>query len=524
MTRNAVFLFLVLAFFPSVVSADETGKVPQAVAQEPDKTQEAAAAPAAAKTESSQVIDSKDVTTQNAQAAELPAPASEPPAPAAETAPASSPGNVTVDFKEADIQNVLRILSFKSGVNIVAGKDVTGTVTIRLVDVPWEKALEIVLKTYGYAYEKNENIIRVTTLESLKKEDLSTEVFPLSYATAAEVEKSIKNILSERGKLQSDTRSNTVIVTDMPTTLQRVKKVIERLDQATPQVVISAKVIELTLGTADKLGIKWNASAAVKGSSRPTTLPWASQQQTLLQRFLPFGKPPQETVDIATDTTTTTVTDFQDTQKTHFPLAAKTDFQYGTLDFTQFQAALEMIKSRSDAKVLSEPHITTLNNKEAKVQVGETISIPKFERNTTTGRMEITGYTDKSLGITLLVTPQINNQNDIVVDINPAITSLLGYDSLTADIKAPHYTTREAKTQVRIQSGQTIVIGGLIKENIIDTETKVPLLGDIPFFYRVFRHQDKQVSKSDILFFMTVDIMDDKSPVALGHPASPAAF
>ena len=447
-------------------------------------------------------------------------------APEIAQAATTSPGNVTIDFKDADIQNVMRILSFKSGVNIVAGKDVVGQVTIRLVDVPWEKALDVVLKTYGYAYDRDENIIRVTTLENLKKEDLSTEVYTLNYSQAAEVEKSVKDVLSERGKIRSDARSNTLIVTDMPTTLQRVAKVVQRLDKITPQVVIEAKVIETTLGDADRLGIKWSIKAAVRGAARPTTLPFAAFSNpgnSLLRSILPEGRGAQanaSSTGTSGTTTTSTVQDFPTVDHAHqptFPVSDKDEFQFGTLDFSQFQAVLEMIQERSDAKILSEPHITTLNNQEAKILVGEVIAIPTFERNSTTGRMEITGYKDRDLGIRLSVVPQINDQNEIVVSIHPEITNLLGYDSLTPDIKAPRFSTREAKTQVRIKNGQTIVIGGLIRENLVDSKTKVPILGDLPFIGKAFSFKDKTVQKTDLLFFMTVNVITEKSGLPQGH-------
>ncbi len=438
----------------------------------------------------------------------------------------SSPGNVTIDFKDADIQNVLRILSFKSGVNIVAGKDVTGQVTIHLTDVPWEKALDMVLKTYGYAYDRDGNIIRVTTLENLKREDLSTEVYTLSYAQASEVEKSLKDVLSERGKVRSDARSNMIIVTDMPTTIQRVSKVIQQLDAITPQVVIQAKVIETTLGDADRLGINWNIKATVRGSARPSTLPFTAfttPGDNLLRSILPEGRGSQDTVSpvgTSATTSTTTVRDFPTVDHAHqptFPVADKAQFTFGTLDFSQFQAVLEMIQERSDAKILSEPHVTTLNNQEAKILVGEVIAIPTFERNSTTGRMEITGYKDRDLGIRLSVTPQINNQEEIVVTIHPQITNLLGYDSLTPDIKAPRFSTREAVTRVRIKNGQTIAIGGLIRENLVDSRTKVPILGDLPLIGKVFSYKNKTVQKTDLLFFMTVNIVTEKTGLPQGH-------
>ncbi len=436
----------------------------------------------------------------------------------------TSPGNVTIDFKDADIQNVLRILSYKSGVNIIAGKDVTGLVTMRLVDVPWEKALDVVLKTYGYAYERDGNIVRVATLENLRKEELSVQVYSLNYAKASEVELSVRDILSDRGKVRADGRSNMIIVTDIPTSLLQVEKVIAHLDKQTAQVVIQAKVIEATLGDADRLGIKWNVKAKVVGSARPTTLPFQSLTQDMLEKYLPDGKAPTtDTSSIGTSgsTTSSDVADFPTrVPQPTFPVAERIDFKFGTLDFSEFQAVLEAIQERRDAKVLSEPHITTLNNQEAKILVGEVISIPIFERNSTTGRMEITGYNDRDLGIRLSVIPQINNANEIVVDVHPEITNLLGYDDLTADIKAPRFSTRSAQTKVRVRSGQTIAIGGLIRENSVDSVTKVPILGDLPLVGQAFRHTDKTVQKTDLLFFLTVNVVQDDA-LPQGHGPAP---
>jgi type IV pilus secretin PilQ/predicted competence protein len=444
---------------------------------------------------------------------------------AEETLPApSSPGNVTIDFKDADIQNVLRILSYKSGVNIIAGKDVTGLVTMRLVDVPWEKALDVVLKTYGYAYERDGNIVRVATLENLRNEELSVQVYPLNYAKAASVEQSVRDVLSDRGKVRSDERSNMVIVTDIPTSLLQVQRVITHIDKPNAQVVIQAKVIEATLGDGDRFGIKWNVKAKATGSTRPTTLPFQSVTQDMLEKYLPDGKAPTTgTSSIGTSGATTSSTESEFPTRLPqptFPVAEKVDFRFGTLDFSEFQAVLEMIQERRDAKVLSEPHVTTLNNQEAKILVGEVISIPIFERNSTTGRMEITGYSDRDLGIRLSVIPQINNANEIVVNVHPEITNLLGYDDLAADIKAPRFSTREAETQVRIKSGQTIAIGGLIRENTVDSKVKVPILGDLPLVGQAFSHTDKRVEKTDLLFFLTVSVVQENA-LPQGHGPAP---
>lgn len=438
-----------------------------------------------------------------------------------ETAEATAPGNVTLDFKNADINNVLRIIALKSGVNIVTGKDVEGPVTIRLVDVPWEKALEAVLKTYGYAYERDGNIIRVTTVDNLKTEELSTEVYPLNYAKAEEVQATLQEVLSERGNIRADARTNVLIVTDVPTNLYKIQKIIERIDTITPQVLIEAKIIETTLGETDKLGIKWNLQAELRGSLRPTTFPFKARKSAGgdLDKFFPRGRDPQTSTtasaDSAATVSTSTVQDFPEARDSDgnpiptFPIVDADDFSFGTLDFSQLQILLQILQTRSNAKVLSEPRITVLNNQEAKILVGEVLGVPIFERNDETGKMEVTGYDDKDLGIQLVVTPQINSENQIDVTLNPAITSLIGYDELTADIKAPRFATREAKTKVRVRNSETIVVGGLIKEDIVDAKNKVPLLGDLPLLDYVFSYREKTVTKTDLLFFITVTIIEE---------------
>lgn len=423
----------------------------------------------------------------------------------------SAPGNITIDFKEADISNVLRILSFKSGANIVAGKEVAGTVSIRLVDVPWEKALETILKTYGFVYEREGNIIRVTTIENLSKENLQTEVYPLNYAKAKEVIESLKEMLTERGKIKYDERTNILVVTDIPTNLYKVAQVVQRLDRKTPQVSIEAKVVETTLSDADKLGINWTVKVTASGSKRPTTAPFETEGSPFkgAANYLPLP--------------VSTTTDFPSTTIPSFPYAVKADFTFGTLDFSQFQAVLEYLKTRSDTKIISNPTISTLDNQEAKILVGEIFNIPTYVTDTSTGRLTISGYTSRDLGIKLTVTPHVNPQGDIVVQLHPEVSSFLNWDNF-GNVTAPRFSTREATTKVMIKDRQTIVIGGLIKENIVDTRRKVPFLGEIPILGYLFSKKEKTVDKTDLLFFITAKIIGEpaetlKEDLAISAPA-----
>lgn len=433
----------------------------------------------------------------------------------------TAPGNVTMDFKDADINNVLRILSYKSGINIVAGKDVQGLVTIRLTNVPWEKALDVVLRTYGFSYEREGNIIRVTSVESLKQEELTTEAFSLSYAKAKEVSDSIKDMVSERGKSRYDERTNLLIVTDIPTNLYKIGQIVKRLDKKTPQVLIEARIIETELDDEENLGINWSLKIAATGASRPWTFPFQAMKA-------PFGKA-QQTEGLfpksqgatttssspsggaATNTTLFTSTDFPVANQAVFPFAQAKNFTFGTLDFTQFSAVLELLKQRRNTNILSDPRIATLNNKPASIFVGQVLNFPKYERNADTGTMEITGYTEKNLGIELQVTPNINDQGDIIVDLKPNITDFLQYDTLdlSRGIVAPRFATRQAQTQVMVKSGQTIMIGGLIRENDKNYKNKVPFLGDIPGINWFFTKTEKRKEKTELIFFVTVNLIED---------------
>jgi general secretion pathway protein D len=196
----------------------------------------------------------------------------------------------------------------------------------------------------------------------------------------------------------------------------------------------------------------------------------------------------------------------------------------GTLDFSQFAMIMEFLKSRRDTNVLSNPRVATLNNQEAKILIGEILAIPTFERNSDTGTIEITGYTERDLGVKLKVTPHINEQGDIVVDLKPEISDLLGFDILDAarGIRAPRYSTREAETQVMVRDNQTIMIGGLIKERSVDYEKKVPWLGDIPVLGKVlFTKTEEGIDKTELIIFMTVHIINEK-PSSSGTVASSA--
>ena len=454
---------------------------------------------------------SSDVATPSSNESASPSePAPAPPSPAPE-------GMVNVDFKDADIRQVLRILSLKSGVDIVAGNNVEGLVTIKLTNVPWEQALDIILRTYGFTYERNGNIVRVLTVDALEKEALSTEVFPLDYAKAKEVPDVIKEMLSERGKVKFDERTNTVIVTDIPSSLFQIKKVMERLDQRTPQVLIETRVVETRLAKTETLGIDWSDSFTLAASavSIPTTFPFPGGAN-----FGTFGKM------------------FIPRASTLSPGGSLTDgripqnggtFTFGTLSSTGLSAVMNFLQSRTDTRILSNPSIAALNNHSAKVHIGSEYPVPTYSIDPTSGRTAITGYTPKSTGTVLTVTPHVNPSSEIVVDLKPEVVTV--GDAITYNtgggfsVSLPQFTTQTAETQVRIRGGDTIAIGGLVKETEIKSEAKVPFLGDLPLvgalFKNVSRNSGSDPSRQDLLIFLTVTLIEEGPPA--GHAQAVAA-
>ena len=401
-------------------------------------------------------------------------------------------GKITVDFKDAEIHDVLKIISYKSGVNIVAGQDVVGEVTIRLVNVHWERALDVILKNSGFVYERDEDIIRVTTLENLSSEELSTEIFVLNYADAQEVSAAIREMLSDRGRVKFDQRTNQLVVSDVPTNLYKISKVVGRLDKKTPQIMIEARVIETVLDEDENLGIDWTLGASATGSTRKTVFPFPYDRGYEKSSYFPLVN-----------------TSSSDFPGSGFPYAVKADFTFGALSFTQLQVVLEILKSRSDTKTLSNPRIVTLNNKKAEIHVGRDYGVPTYERNTSTGTMEVTGYVLRKVGVKLIVTPHVNAQGEIVIDLHPEVSSFL-HNQTYGDIIVPVFSVREAITQVMVKDGETIVIGGLIKEETVEYVKKIPILGDLPLLKYIFSKSEKTVDTTDLMIFVTVRLLNSQ--------------
>lgn len=424
-------------------------------------------------------------------------------APQTTEAPVTQEGNVSFDFRDADIQNVFRILSFKSGVNIVAGPEVTGVVTIKLDDVPWQQALDVILETYGYAYEKKGNIISVTTIENLKRrrenavllaeqEALETKIFTLNFGKASEIIESISKMKSERGSINFDERTNTVIITDISSRIGLMANVIDTLDTTTPQVLIEAKIVETNLNDSENLGIDWTVQTSINGAARGISYPFKTgptQNKYATGFFEPPTGIPASTANYVYEKTT----------------------RYGTLSFNEFQAVLELLKSRTDTNILSNPKIVTLDNRPAQIQVGTQYPIPSFGANTETGQLQTTGIVYQNVGINFEVTPHVNSAGYVTLELKPEVSEFAGSQSFQ-NIDVPLIGTERVTTNVMVKDGDTLVIAGLLTDKLTDLKKKVPFLGDIPVVGLIFRKSEKTIVKTDLIIFMTPHIITPEIP------------
>jgi type IV pilus assembly protein PilQ len=463
--------------------------------------------------------------------------------------PAATPAaaNVTLDFKDADIRSVLKIISYKAGVNIVASPEVMGTVTIRLQDVPWEKALDAILKMYGFGYEKKANIITVFPLEELmqqkkKEAELAqiqpthTEVFNLEYLDALDAKKALEPLLSERGKITVVTmsgqagwefgaadlskrkreettaqgRSKVLIVSDIPPVLDKIKEVIRKIDAKPQQVIIETRIMEVNRDRLKDIGFDWGTGTGTDTGARGTTITGVDVDKTggidsasrnvisqvggnlLGSQVAPSIFAPESTGISGTE-----------------PYNAGLEVLFKKLTGAQFEALLHALEEDVHTNTLSAPRIMALSNQEASILVGTKYPILKTDTSTGSAGVVTTSldyYQD--IGIQLNVVPQISADNYINMVIHPAVSSFSSSTTI-GDNQYPIITVREAETRILMKDTETVVIGGLLKDIKSKSVIGVPFLSKIPILGIFFRRDTTDTEKIDLLIFISAHIVKD---------------
>ena len=413
---------------------------------------------------------------------------------------------VSFEFKDIDIHNLLRIIADISKKNIVVSDDVTGKVTIRLRNVPWDQALELVLRSKSLGQEDLGNIIRVAPLAKLEEEskqraerrknerlsrDLSVQLVPVNYATAGEMATRVKEILSERGNVAVDVRTNTLIVRDLPENMGRVRSLVASLDLQTPQVLIEARIVEVATRKQREIGIQWGGQAVMsQATGNPTGLQFPSTVAAT------GGVP----VGVATGVSATP------NYAVSLPVGV-TDGAGGAIGLVFGSAGsaatlnlrLSALESQGVLRTLSAPRVTTLNNQQARIAQGT--SLP-FSQTSAAGANTV--FIDSILQLN--VTPHITADGSVLMNIlasnnqpDPANTGSNGQ---------PAISRKEAQTNVLVPDGDTTVIGGIYVIRNTANTSGLPLLSKIPIIGFFFRNNRELETKDELLFFITPRILN----------------
>ncbi len=402
------------------------------------------------------------------------------------------------NFKAARGSDALRVIATQFGYSVVMGDAVGGTMTANLNQVTLEEALEYVAQATGCEYVVRGRVVLVNPSAP------SSRVIPLRYLSSAAAAEAVAKMLSDRGTVEPFTglgakerysggaMSNALIVTDTPARLERVAQVIESMDVRPRQVSIEAKLVESVLGVDEKLGFDWQLRASAAGATLPTTFPFPKDQGSGV-----FTGTPNPNVPVGGGGPA-----FPPGQT--FPYANSADFKFGKLSFQEFTVAMEILKEQSNTNLVSAPQVTTLDNQQAEIIVGNVVPIATYEHLPLAGTLQITGYEEKKIGVRLVVTPHFANDSTMVLSVSPEVSEIVEYRGQFNE--RPVTSTRSATTQIVMKSGETIMIGGLISSLDRKIVRKVPVLGDIPLLGYLFRHKTVTKDKTDLMIFITPHI------------------
>ena len=391
-------------------------------------------------------------------------------------------------MKNSDIKNILMLIGELTGLNIVISPAVKDTITANLENVSVKAALDAILKPNGYNYFVQENIIIVKGAETTMVGELETVVVKLKYINANDISSPLSAVMSSRGSLQTFTRlvssssssgaSNIVVISDVQENISHIMNMIEQLDQPIPNINIAVKFIESTVDTTRGSGIDWS-----------------SQQPLYLGGS-------------GTDTSSSLI-----------PINFS-NMTIATLNPLQFGMAWRIMQARGQSKVLSSPHITTLDNHQATTSIQTTVYIEgnvntqnsnqQYQQGndpTSNSFMNLNArtVTEKSIGIELSVTPRINDGSRITLLVDASVEALLSAAEIKTD--KPRSTQRTVQTQVTVNDGDTVVIGGLITENAIENKKFVPILSGIPFLGKIFQSTSIEKEQRELFIFITPNII-----------------
>ncbi|HZY02402.1 MAG TPA: type IV pilus secretin PilQ, partial [Anaeromyxobacteraceae bacterium] len=421
---------------------------------------------------------------------------------------------ITLDFHDIEVRNLLRLIADVSKKNIVVADNVTGKVTVSLRNVPWDQALDIVLKAKGLDREELGNVIRVAKAEDIAKEQearaaaakaraplvpLKVRLIPVNFAAAKDVEKQVKDVLTERGTVTVDERTNVLIVKDVQEALARAEGLVRNLDTETPQVLIESRIIEAASNFNQALGVQWGGNASfTQATGNP----------------LPVTFPTNAAATGAAGQTPNAGTAGTPNYIVNLPAAigqgsgGGIGFVFGSASNAfNLNLRLTALENSGVLKTISAPKIATIDNKEA--TIGQGLSIP-FSQVSASG----VNTTFIEAKLELKVTPHVTADGSILMKIKA--TNNQPNPQLTGANGQPSISKREAETSVLVKDGDTTVIGGIYTRSTSENRSEVPFFGKIPILGFFFRSTSNTDDHTELLIFITPRVLNKQLTAAAG--------
>ena len=415
---------------------------------------------------------------------------------------------INIDIKDGDIHNILRLLAKEGNVNIVTSDDVKGSVTMHLKLVPWDQALEIILRTKGLDMVREGDIIRVAPISmlakereaELKKQEVKEKLKPLevklvtvNHANASQLMPRVKSVLSKRGTSEFDERTNTVILKDVDDHLDAAEDIIRRLDTQTPQVLIETRIVEVNEVNVNQLGIQWGMDSTFSAATgNPTGLRFPSSigisggADDIQGSTEGVSANPNFVVNLPS--------------QAGLGSGGALGLTFGSIDSTfNLNIRLSALENRGSVKIVSSPKITTLDNKEARISQGVSIPISQVAAS---GIQTV--FFDAVLS--LVATPHVTQDGNIYLKLR-AENNTPDFQNVGAR-GDPTILKKEAQTELLLKDGDTTVIGGIYTSNAGFNRSEVPYLARIPILGAFFRNHQESDRRSELLIFVTPRIVN----------------
>jgi len=506
----------------AAIPSQKTGEVPAPVTVLPvalTQTTAALAAPAipapptgTAQSPAGTMADSPAVAAPSGTAPAAAAPVQPAQAPTPSPSGKYSGEPISVNLKDVDLRDFFRLIHEISGLNIVVDPNVKGNLTIVLDDVPWDQALDIVLRNNGLEKQLDGNVLRIATRETVKKEaeqsrdlakaqaeaaDVITTTRVLSYAKADSLVATLKKFLSSRGDVLADSRSNTLIIRDIPSVLPVLDNLLRQLDRKSQQVEIEARVVAATRSFSREIGTQFAFSSAIDAGSSILGGDSGVGTSPIIRNFGPGQLPPPPVI-VGTGGSGTT----SGSQPLNTNLGVGVPTSGISYAFSAKNFALDFIitaaEDRGVGKLLSKPKLITQNNQKATVKQGTKIPIQTIVNNTVSVQ-----FVDAVLQLS--VTPQITADGTVFMDVQVENDQI---DQAIPRVNGiPAIDTQAAETKVLINDGGTVVIGGIIVSTQRTDIQQVPLLGSLPVVGNLFRHTTVSSNAQELLFFLTPRVL-----------------